>query len=64
MNHEFLTAKEAAAELRMSERYVLDQLRAKKLRGTQFGRQWRIDPADLETYIQARANVRPVRRAS
>lgn len=60
----YLTTDEAAAELRLSRRFVADELRRKNLRGILVGGQWRIDPADLETYLASRANVRPVRRAS
>lgn len=59
-----LTVAEAAAELRKSPRFVLDELRRKNLRGSKFGGEWHVSPADLDTYIEAHANVAKVRRAS
>lgn len=59
-----LTVSEAAAELKVSERFVLDELRRKNLRGSKTGAGWRIDPADIRTYLDAKANVSRVRRAS
>lgn len=59
-----LTVKEAADELRRSERFVLDELRRKNLRGSKYGGGWVIETTDLETYIAAHANVSPVRRPS
>lgn len=66
MTHTLLTVPEVAERLRMSERFVLDELRRKNLRGSRFGGAWHVDVADLEVYIEAHANVRPVekRRAS
>lgn len=58
----FLTTTEAARRLRRSQRFVLDELRQKRLRGAKIGSAWSIDPADLETYIQARMNMSRVRR--
>lgn len=63
-NTELLTVKEAAARLRLSERFVLDQLRKRDLRGAKFGGRWLVDADDLETYIQARMNMSRVRRSS
>lgn len=65
MTVELLTTREAAEILRMSDRFVLDELRRKNLRGSKLGNEWRISPADLDAYVAAKANVRPVeRRAS
>jgi excisionase family DNA binding protein len=58
---DLLTPKEVAERLKCSERFVLDELRRKNLRGFKLSG-WRVDEADLETYICAHANVRPVRR--
>lgn len=60
---DFLTPEEVAAELRSSVRFVHDELRRKNLRGSKLNG-WRISRADLQTYIDSRANVRPVRKAS
>lgn len=61
-----LTVPEVAERLRVSERYVLDELRRKNLRGTKLkGRAgWRVAEADVDTYLNANANVSRVRRAS
>jgi len=59
-----LTVKEAADRLRRSTRFVVDELRRKNLRGSKYGGAWSISEADLETYLAAKANVSPVRRAS
>jgi excisionase family DNA binding protein len=66
MTHALLTVPEVAERLRMSERFVLDELRRKNLRGSRFGGAWHVDEADLAIYIEAHANVRPVagRKAS
>lgn len=55
-----LTTEDTAARLGMSQRFVLDELRRKRLRGFKYGGEWRVDPDDLETYIQSHANVRQV----
>lgn len=59
-----LTPKDAAVILVCSERFVLDELRRKHLRGSKTGAGWRIDEADLKTYIDAKANVAKVRRSA
>jgi excisionase family DNA binding protein len=59
-----LTVPEAAAELRCSVRFVLDELRRKNLRGSKTGAGWRIDPADIRTYLDAHANVTRVKRVA
>jgi excisionase family DNA binding protein len=59
-----LTVSEAAERIRRSERFVLDELRRKNLRGSKFGGAWNIAEADLDVYIDAHANVSRVRRAS
>ncbi|HRD62914.1 helix-turn-helix domain-containing protein [uncultured Nocardioides sp.] len=60
----WLTPSEAAEEMRCSERFVKDELRRKKLRGIKTGAGWRISPADIDVYMDAKANVRPVRRSA
>lgn len=57
-----LTVSEAAAELRSSERFVLDEIRRRNLRASKPGRTWLIERADLERYIDAAANVARVGR--
>jgi excisionase family DNA binding protein len=59
-----MTVSEVAERLRVSERYVLDELRGNNLRGTKLGGRagWRISESDLATYVDAKANVSRVRR--
>jgi excisionase family DNA binding protein len=59
-----LTVTEAADRLRRSERFVLDELRRKNLRGSKYGGAWSITEDDLDAYREAHANVSRVRRAS
>jgi excisionase family DNA binding protein len=59
-----LTVTEAAEKLRRSERFVLDELRRKNLRGSKYGGAWSIAEDDLDAYREAHANVSRVRRAS
>jgi len=61
---DLLTVPEVADRLRQSKRFVLDELRRKNLRGSRYGGAWHIAEADLRTYIEAHANVRPVGKAS
>lgn len=59
-----LLVPEVAERLRQSKRFVLEELRRKNLRGSYFGGQWHVAEADLKTYIDAHANVRPVGKAT
>lgn len=59
-----LTVSEAADQLRKSERFVLDEIRRKNLRASKWGGAWHVDKADLDVYISAHANVRPVKKAA
>lgn len=59
-----LTVKDVALVLQRSERFVTDELRRKNLRGSKVARNWLVDEADLERYLDAQANVTRVRRAS
>jgi excisionase family DNA binding protein len=47
----WLTPAQVAARLQVSLDTVLRQLRTGALPGGRIGRQWRIRPADLETYL-------------
>lgn len=62
----WLTVADVAQEIGVSARYLHDELRRRNLRGTKLpGRAgWRIAPEDLDTYMQAKANVSKVRRSS
>lgn len=64
MSRALLTVPKVALILDTSERFVLDELRRKNLRGSKTGAGWRISEADLDTYLDAKANVSRVRRAS
>jgi excisionase family DNA binding protein len=57
----YLTVPEAAARIKASPRFVLDELRRKHLRGSKTGAGWRISETDIETYLEAKANVSRVR---
>lgn len=59
-----LHVPEVAERLRMSERFVLDELRRKNLRGARFGGQWKVSEADLAVYVESHANVSQVRGRS
>ncbi len=52
---DFLTIKEVAKELRVSERSVMRYIKAKKLRASKMG-QWRIKKKDLEHFFKANSN--------
>ncbi len=51
----FLTIRETAEKLDISEESVRDFIKAKKLRAVKIG-QWRVNPLDLETFIKSRMN--------
>ncbi len=61
-----LTVAEVAERLRMSERFVRDEISRGNLRGAKVGRRWRIPETALDAYIAANMNVavqdRPRRR--
>ena len=64
MTAPLLTVPDVAHILVASERFVLDELRRKNLRGAKTGAGWRVSREDVDTYIDAKANVSRVRRAS
>lgn len=51
----FLTIKEVAKKLRVSERSVMRYIKAKKLRASKMG-QWRIKERDIERFFKLKAN--------
>ncbi len=61
---DLLTVPEVAERLRKSERFVKDELRRKNLRGSRFGGAWHVSDSDLKIYIEAHANVSPVKRSA
>jgi excisionase family DNA binding protein len=58
-----LTPREVADRLDCSERFVLDEIRRKNLRASKLNG-WRIAEDDLSNYVDAKANVRAVRRSA
>jgi hypothetical protein len=64
MTRPLLTVPQVALILQSSERFVLDELRRKNLRGSKTAAGWRVAEDDLDTYIDAKANVARVRRVS
>lgn len=56
-----LTVREVAGHLRRSTRFVRDEIIRKNLRAIKVGDEWRVTEADLERYIDAKANVTLVR---
>ena len=59
-----LAVPEVSILLGMSERFVLDELRRKNLRGSRIGGTWRVRRSDLNTYLDAHANVSRVRKSA
>ena len=51
----FLTIRDTAHKLDISEESVRDLIKVKQLRAVKIG-QWRINPIDLETFIKSRMN--------
>jgi excisionase family DNA binding protein len=49
-----LTSEQVAERLNIKERRVQDLLRSGQLIGIKIGKDWRIDPADLDRFIQQR----------
>jgi excisionase family DNA binding protein len=52
----YLTVKEIAKQLGLSEYRVRELIREKQIRATKIG-QWRIKPEDLEKFVRARTNI-------
>ena len=66
MSNELLTVSDVAQRLTVSVRYVLDEIRRKNLRASKLGGKagWRVTETDLQTYMDAIANVAKVRRSA
>lgn len=61
----WLTIGEVAAVIKSSKAFVYRELGRKNLRGTKLsGPGWRVARADVQTYMDAKANVSTVRRRS
>lgn len=59
-----LTVPEVAEQLRCSTRFVRDEIRRKNLRASKIGDAWKVAEADLQRYVDAKANVTLVRGRS
>jgi len=53
---QYLTVKEVADRLDVSEDWVRDLIQAKELKAVKMKR-WRIKPEDLEKFIKSRSNI-------
>jgi excisionase family DNA binding protein len=53
-----LEVSHVAHRLSLSEDYVRDLIKAKQLPAIRFGVRYRVDPADLEAFIEARRVAR------
>ncbi|MFA5232092.1 MAG: helix-turn-helix domain-containing protein [Candidatus Paceibacterota bacterium] len=51
----YLTAKEVAKTLRVSQRSVMRYIKAKRLKAAKIG-QWRIKKSDLDKFMAANSN--------
>jgi excisionase family DNA binding protein len=56
---EYLTAEEVAEKLRVSTDTILREIKRKKLVAYKISGQWRITPADLQTYMETVRNIKP-----
>lgn len=52
----YLTVREAAQRLDLTEERVRELINLKQIKGTKVGK-WRIHPDDLEKFIKSRSNV-------
>lgn len=54
-----LTANEVAQQLRLEPQTVVRHLRRSELRGSKVGRRWLVAEADVQAFVDERANFRP-----
>lgn len=54
--NKYLTVKEVAKKLDVTEDWIRDLIQAKELKATKIGK-WRIKPEDLENFIRSRSNL-------
>lgn len=52
----YLTVREVAKKLGVTEDWIRDLIQAKELKATKIGK-WRVNPKDLEKFIKSRSNV-------
>lgn len=61
MSHLFTTS-EAAERLRKSTRFIRDEYKRGNLRGAKYGGELHFTETDLDAYIEAHLNVKPIVR--
>jgi excisionase family DNA binding protein len=54
--NKYLTVKQVARKLGVTEDWIRDLIQAKQLKATKIKR-WRIKPEDLENFIKSRSNL-------
>ena len=52
----YLTVREAAKKLGLSEEWIRDLIHAKEIKAVKIG-QWRIKPEELQKFIKSRSNT-------
>jgi len=52
----YLTVKQVAKKLDITEEWVRDLIKAKQIKAVKIGK-WRVKPEDLEKFIKGRSNV-------
>ena len=52
----YLTVKEVSKKLGVTEKWIRDLIQAKELKATKIGK-WRINPEDLQAFIDSRRNM-------
>ncbi|MDO8662978.1 MAG: helix-turn-helix domain-containing protein [Candidatus Omnitrophota bacterium] len=53
----YLTVRQVAKELGLTEYRIRQLIREKQIRATKIG-QWRIKPGDLQEFVESRKNMR------
>ena len=53
MTERLLTPEQVAEHLQLPVKSVQEMLRVGEIRGIKVGRRWRVDPADLDRYIDS-----------
>ena len=53
----YLTVKQVARKLDLTEEWVRDLINAKEIKAVKIGK-WRVKPKDLEEFIKKRSNVK------
>ena len=53
MHSSLLSVEEVAAYLRLSPRWVYEQVRTGRLRAIRIARSWRVTPQDLDDFVES-----------